>query len=324
VLTLFGATLVTFVISHLVPADVARLIGGDDASPEMVARIVRSGGLDQPVWRQYLIYLDHLAHGDLGVSIRTGRPVLGELLAVLPATAELAFAAFAIILVFSLVLGSLAALERDRLADQVIRVLSALSISTPTFWLGLLLIALFSAKLGWLPLGDRLDESLTPAPSVTGLLTVDGLIAGRLDVVVDALRHLVLPAMTLAIGATGASTRLVRASLLEILSADYVRRARSAGFSEWVVLTRYALPNALVPFVTTMGLLLADLLGGAVVTEIIFGWPGVGAYTIDAIAGLDYPAIMGFTLFAAAVYALANMAVDVACGLLDPRAGAGR
>jgi peptide/nickel transport system permease protein len=320
VLTLLGTSLVTFVISHLVPSDTARLIAGDGASEAVVAGIRAKLGLDQPLWTQYAVYLSQLGRGDLGVSIRTGEPVLAELLRAAPATFELAAVAFTLIVVFSLGLGCLAALNRDRFADQIIRIVSALAISTPTFWTSLLLIGLFGAALGWSPLGGRIDPDLPPIPSLTGFLTIDAILRGRPDVLISALGHLILPAITLAVASSGAAVRLIRASLLEVLGQDYIRRARSGGLSEWVVLTRYALPNALLPFITTLGLTLADLLGGAVVTEMIFSWPGLGSYTLAAIAGLDFPAIMGFTVLAAAVYALANLFVDLLNGFLDPRA----
>lgn len=319
-LAFIGATLVTFVISHLIPSDVARMIAGDGASPQVLAHIRQTLGLDEPLWKQYLIYLAHLVHGDLGVSIRTGEPVAVELARAIPATAELALAAFALIVVLSLGLGCAAALRRDGPLDHAVRMFSSLAVSTPTFWTGLLLIGLFSAALGWLPSTGRLSPDLAEAPRITGLVTLDAILTGRPDVLLDALAHLALPAITLALAFSGASIRLVRASMLEVLSADYVRRARAAGLSEWMVVTRYALPNALIPFVTTLGIGLADLLAGAVITESIFGWPGLGSYTLGAIAGLDFPAIMGFTLFAALAYSSANIMVEGIVGALDPRA----
>lgn len=316
---LLGVSIITFVIAQLVPTDVARLVAGDHASPAIIARVRAELGLDRPIWVQYGLYLGRLLHCDLGISIRSGRSVADELLERLPATIELAVAAFAMIMALGLSLGIAAALGARRWPDHLIRTFSTIAISAPTFWTGVLMLAIFFGWLGWLPPGGRLDPDLLDAPSITGLYVFDGLITGRLDVVGDALRHLALPAITLALASSGSAIRLVRASMLDVLHEDYVRRARAAGLSEATVVLRYALPTALVPFVTTMALYLADLLAGAVVTEIIFGWPGLGSYTLEAIAGLDFPAIMGFTLLAAVFYTIANQLVDLVYGLLDPR-----
>lgn len=319
VLVLLGVSIITFVIAQMVPNDTARLIAGDLASDARVAEVRSELGLDRPLPVQYLSYMARLANGDLGLSIRSGRPVAEELAEALPATVELAAVAFAMILVAGLVLGSLSALTAGRWPDYLIRLLSTLAISAPTFWIGLVLLAIFFGSLDWLPSGGRVGPELMSPPAVTGLYLVDGALAGEWQVVGDALAHLLLPAITLALAASGAAARLVRASLLEVLQEDYVRRARASGLSEWTILTRYALPNALVPFLTTSAILLADLLGGAVVTEAIFSWPGLGSYTLEAVAGLDFPAIMGFTLLAAVFYSAANLAVDLLYGVLDPR-----
>lgn len=316
---LLGVSVITFVIAQLVPTDVARLVAGDHASPEIIARVRVELGLDRPIWVQYGLYLDRLLHGDLGTSIRSGRAVADELMERLPATIELALSSFVLIVGLGLSLGIAGALGARRWADHLIRTLSTIAISAPTFWTGVLLLAIFFGWLNWLPPGGRLDSDLLDAPVVTGLYIVDGLITGRLDVVGNALRHLLLPAATLALASSGSAIRLVRASMLDVLHEDYVRRARAAGLSESTVVLRYALPTALVPFVTAMALYLADLLAGAVVTEIIFGWPGLGSYTLEAVAGLDFPAIMGFTLLAALFYTIANQLVDLIYGLLDPR-----
>lgn len=316
---LIGVSIITFAIAQLVPTDVARLVAGDHASPEVLARIRVELGLDRPVWVQYGLYVDRLLHGDLGTSIRSGRPVADELMERLPATVELALSSFAMIVAAGLSLGVAAALGARRWPDHLIRTLSTIAISAPTFWIGVVLLAIFFGALGWLPPGGRLDPGLLDAPSVTRLYVLDGLLTGRLDLVGDALAHLALPAATLALASSGSAIRLVRASMLDVLHEDYVRRARAAGLGEATVVLRYALPTALIPFVTAMALYLADLLAGAVVTEIIFGWPGLGSYTLEAIAGLDFPAIMGFTLLAAVFYTVANQLVDLIYGLLDPR-----
>ncbi|MBU6166072.1 MAG: ABC transporter permease [Alphaproteobacteria bacterium] len=318
---LLGVSVVTFVITQLVPSDTARLVAGDLASEARVAEIRQELGLDRPLPVQYATYMQRLARGDLGVSIRSGRPVAEELAEALPATVELALLAFVIILINGLLLGSLAALAAGRWPDHLIRLLSTMMISAPTFWIGLVLIALCFGQLDLLPAGGRLSPELVPPVAITGLYGLDAMLAGQWRLAGDVVTHLLMPALTLALAASGSAARLVRASLLEVLQEDHVRRARVAGLSEWVVLTRYALPNALVPFITTAAILLADLLGGAVVTEAIFSWPGLGSYTLEAVAGLDFPAIMGFTLLAALFYAAANLVVDVLYGVVDPRLG---
>lgn len=320
---LLGVSVITFVIAQLVPTDVARLVAGDHASPAIIARVRAELGLDRPIWVQYGLYLDRLLHGDLGTSIRSGRAISDELMERLPATIELAFASLALIVALGLSLGVAAALGARRWADHLIRTISTVAISAPTFWTGVLLLAIFFGWLDWLPPGGRIDPDLLGDPGLTGLYIVDGLIAERLDIVGSALLHLALPAITLALASSGSAIRLVRASMLDVLQEDYVRRARAAGLREATVVLRYALPTALVPFVTAMALYLADLLAGAVVTEIIFGWPGLGSYTLEAIAGLDFPAIMGFTLLAAVFYTIANQIVDLIYGLLDPRLRSG-
>ncbi|MBU6407227.1 MAG: ABC transporter permease [Alphaproteobacteria bacterium] len=318
-LTLIGAVVVTFIIARLIPADPARLIAGDGASERVIAQIRAEYGLDKPVTTQFVQYLSDLAHGNLGLSLRSGEPVLNELLRVAPATFELALAALILIVLFGMALGSWSALTKDRLSDQLIRALSAIAISTPTFWTAMFFVLVFAAALSWAPLNGRFDPTLPALPQVTGLRTLDALLSGRLDAFGDALAHLILPAATLAFANIGLTTRLVRTAMLDTLTQDYVRRARSAGLSEWKVITAYALPNAMIPFLTATGLMFADLIVGAIITEMIFGWPGLGAYTLEAIAGLDFPAIMGFTVFAALIYAFVNALIDIANGVIDPR-----
>lgn len=319
-MVLLGTTIVTFLIMNFVPSDPARLIAGEHASPTVVAQIRERLGLDQPLWQQYFGYLDRLASGDFGTSIRSGRPVLEELLQALPATLELALAALIVIVVVGVGLGTLAAIRRDSFIDQSVRALGAIAISAPTFWTGILLLGVFFATLGWLPGGGRISVEYEQLPRVTGMLTVDAVLAANGAAFMDAVRHLALPASTLALASTGASVRLVRASVLEVMNDEHVRRARAAGLPEYVVITRYVLPTALLPFVTTLGLYMADLMSGAIVTEMIFGWPGLGTYAMEAIAGLDFAAIMGFTVLVALIYSIANLAVDLTLVALDPRA----
>jgi peptide/nickel transport system permease protein len=317
---MLGVLVVTFFVSHLIPTDVARLIAGNQASEEVVTALRTRMGLDQPLPVQFWRYLQQLAQGDLGLSTRTQQPVAHELAGLFPATAELALCALLITVAVALPLGLLSALRRDSALDQVVRVLSLIGISVPTFWAGLLLIQVFYGALGWLPSGGRIDPRLAGlVPNVTGLMLIDTVLAARWDAFVDVLAHLVLPAGTLALHTIGGIARLVRAATLEALGEDHVRTARAAGLPGRRILGSYVMPHMLLPVVTALGLSLAHLLGGAVVTEIVFSWPGVGSHTIEAIAALDFPTIMGFTLLASLVYTLANLGVDLAYLWIDPR-----
>lgn len=317
-LVLLGVSAITFAISHLIPTDVARMIAGDFASEEAVAAIREELGLNQPIWRQYLIYLNALLSGDLGVSIQTGQPVLSDLLRYLPATVELAIMALLLAVIIGVPLGVIAAVYNGRWPDHVARIFSLIGISTPSFWLGLMLVFFFYGVLGWLPAGGRMAAEHFGFPPVTGFYLIDSIIVGNFSLFLDVLLHLALPSLSLAFLLMGGFVRLIRASMLVTLREDYIRTVRAAGVGNWRIITKHALPNALVPFVTALGLSLANLLTGAVVTEAIFMWPGMGSYILDAAAALDFPAIMGFTVIAAVIYVFANFAVDIVYLRLDP------
>lgn len=319
VFVLLGVTLLTFVISRVIPGDPALLMAGPDATPDIVEKVRHLYGLDRPLPEQYLGYVEGVLRGDFGTSITTSRPVGQELAAYLPATVELMFCAMILSLVLGIGLGVAAALNRDRPIDHVIRVVSVAGISTPSFWLALLLLLLFYGVLGWAPGPGRLDMSLDLPDPVTGFLLIDSLLAGRADIFSNALAHLALPAVTLAILQVGGAMRLVRGAMIEVLSEDYIRTARAYGLSRAKVVLRYALPNALIPFLTVFGLELAGLIFGSVVIESIFGWPGIGAYVLQAIFGLDFPVIMGFTFMATVAYVTANLLVDLLHAAIDPR-----
>lgn len=321
VLALLGVSAITFAISYLIPTDVARMIAGDFASEETVAAIREELGLNRPMWAQYLIYMRNLLSGDFGVSIQTGQAILGDLLFYLPATAELALSALFLAVIVGVPLGVVSAIYEGRWPDHVIRFFSLVGISTPSFWLGLMLVLLFYGVLGWLPAGGRLPPEHFALTAVTGFYTIDALLAGDIDLFVDVLRHLALPSLSLTFLLMGGFVRLIRAGMLETLREDYIRTVRAAGVGHWRVVIRHALPNALIPFVTALGLSLANLLTGAVVTEVIFMWPGMGSYILEAASALDFPVIMGFTVIAAVIYVLANFVVDLAYIRLDPAQG---
>jgi peptide/nickel transport system permease protein len=319
VFVVFGVSVVTFAISHLIPGDPARMMAGERASDEVVAHMRAVLGLDRPLVTQYVSYVAGLLHGDLGISIRTGRPVAEDIRIFFPATIELAVAALLFATLLGIPLGVLSAVAKDRAIDQVTRTLSVTGISTPAFWLGLLLIYVFYGQIGILPGSGRIDSELTPPPTVTGFYTVDALFAGDGTALWSALVHLVLPALTLGFLNLGIVTRQVRSSMLEVMQEDYIRTARASGLSRRRILFDHALRNALIPSVTMIGLTFGDLLYGAVLTETVFGWPGMGNYVVQSITALDFPAIMGFTVVASTAYVLLNLLVDLLYMALDPQ-----
>ena len=320
-LVVFGVSLITFTISHLIPGDPARLIAGDRASDALVAGIRHQLGLDLPLYQQYGRYVLDLVQCDLGTSIRTNRPVLEDLQAFFPATLELALVALFLAIVVGVPLGVLSAVYHNRAIDQIARTLAVTGISTPAFWLGLGAIVLFYGHLGWLPGGGRLSEGLTPPSTITGFYLIDSLLAGNFSLFVDALKHLILPAATLGFVTLGVISRQIRSAMLDQLGEDYIRTARAYGLSKWTVILRHALPNALIPSVTVLGLTLGDLLYGAVLTETVFAWPGMGAYVVKSIQSLDFPAVMGFAILVSFIYVLLNMAIDLLYRVIDPRIG---
>lgn len=320
-LVVFGVSLITFVISHLIPGDPARLIAGDRASDAIVAHIRHQLGLDLPLYQQYGHYMLDLFHGNLGTSIRTSRPVLEDLQAYFPATLELALSALLLSIFIGVPLGVLSAVYHNRWVDQLARTLAVAGISTPAFWLGLGLIVLFYGHLGWLPGGGRLDEGLEPPRTITGFYLIDSLLAGNREQFSSALQHLIMPAVTLGFVNLGVVARQIRSAMLEQLGEDYIRTARAYGLSRWTVILRHALPNALIPSVTVLGLALGDLLYGAVLTETVFAWPGMGAYVVKSIQSLDFPAVMGFAILVSFVYVLLNMVIDLLYRVIDPRIG---
>ena len=319
VLVVFGVSVVTFVISHMIPGDPARMMAGERASNEVVAQMRISLGLDRPIYEQYLTYARNLLTGDFGLSIRTQRPVLDDLIRFFPATIELALAALVFAIALGVPLGVISAVAKDRFIDQVTRTISVTGISTPAFWLGLLMIYLFYGRLGILPGSGRIDSALTPTPFVTGFYTLDALLAGDGRAFVSALQHLVLPGLTLGFLHLGVVTRQIRSAMLEVLGEDYIRTARASGLSRRRIIFDHALRNALIPSVTMIGLAFGDLLYGAVLTETVYAWPGMGNYVVQSISALDFPAIMGFTVIASTAYVLLNLVVDLTYMLLDPQ-----
>lgn len=318
-LTVLGAATVTFFLATVVPADPARAALGPDANEAQVANYRRERGLDQPIVVQYGRYLVALLRGDFGTSIVTRTPVIEDLARFVPATVELLIPSLLLAVVVGFVLGVASAFYRGGWVDQAARFLSLLGLSMPVFWLGLVLQLVFFRALGWLPAGGRLANVMSPPPFVTGFYTIDSALAGRWDLFVSSVEHLVLPSVSLASLTLGIVARMTRSSLLDVMSSNYVRTARSKGLREGTVLWKHALRNALVPIVTVIGLRLGQMFSGAVLTETVFAWPGVGRYAYTALRQLDFPVVMAFTVWATFVYALVNLLVDLSYTLIDPR-----
>lgn len=319
IFVIFGVSLITFSISHLIPGDPARLIAGDRATEEIVAAMRQDLGLDRPLPEQYFRYISGLFQGDLGTSIRTGRPVLEDISAFLPATLELIILALGFSVVLGVPLGVASAVWRNGIIDQIARTFAVVGISTPAFWLGLLVLMFFYGQLGWFPSGGRIDAIYGAPASITGFYTLDALLTGNIASLKSAFWHLTLPALTLGFVHVGVIARQIRSAMLDQLSEDYIRTARAGGVSPTGVVMRHALPNAAIPSVTVLGLAFGDLLYGAVLTETIFAWPGMGAYVVNSIQALDFPAVMGFTVVVSFAYVLVNLVVDLTYIALDPR-----
>ena len=315
------ATLVVFLIATQVPGDPVLAQLGDLAAsdPQMVARYRARWGLDQPLWVQYWVFIKGIANGDLGVSISTQRPVMDDIRQYAPATLELATISFLLALVVGVPLGVLAAIRRDTWIDNLARFISLAGVSSPTFWLAFIMLALFYGGLQIAPGPGRIDLSVMTPPSVTGLYLIDAALAGDWEAWRNVAAHLILPSIVLASGTLGLITRTTRASMLEAMTQDYVRVARAKGLPERKIVIGHLLPNALIPVVTLGGLAYAVLLTGAVMTETIFSWPGLGRYTFRSAVALAFPGIMGITLVVAVVYLAINLLTDLSYALLDPR-----
>jgi peptide/nickel transport system permease protein len=321
VLLAVGITLVVFVLTQLVPSSAVATNLGEQAAgdPAAVAAFKAHYGLDKPLPVRYWLYLEHLVQGDLGQSSLTHDAVTHDLGQFIPATAELALYSIVIAAVFGIAFGVIAAMRRNRPTDHVLRVVSLGGISMPTFWIALVALYLGFFKLGWFPGAERLDPGVNPPPHKSGLYTIDALLAGQWGLFVQALHHLVLPALVLAAFNVSLLTRYTRSAVLEVIGNDYVRAARAKGLPERVVVTRYILRAALPSVVTVLGLVFANVLTGAVLVEKIFSWPGIGQYAYQAAVHLDVPAIAGVSLFVAIVYITVNFIVDVLYGVIDPR-----
>lgn len=321
ILLIWGVTVVTFLMTNLVPTDPVAAILGDRAAadPEIVAQTRDRLGLDQPLIVQYITYLGNLLHGDLGVSNQTRVPVLESIGQVFPASIELGIGAILLSVIIGLLLGLLSALKQNTIVDHAIRTLSLIGISAPTFWIAAVGYFVFFFKLRVVGGAGRLDPWLTPPPRVTGLYTVDSLLAGQMATFTNALGHLILPSCVLALFTIGLLTRFSRSSVLDIIKLDYVTAARAKGLAPRTVVFKYIFRGALVPVITVVGLAFGSLLSGAVLTETVFAWNGLGQYAYRGATTLDLPVIMGVGLVIGIVYIIVNFVVDLIYGFVDPR-----
>jgi peptide/nickel transport system permease protein len=320
-LLLLGVSVMVFLISHLAPSNpvAANLSQTALNDPEIVAAYMAKWGLDKPIHEQYLIYAGNLLKGDFGASIRTGRPVLSDLLHYFPATLELSVFAMLFAVVLGVLFGVLSAVFQNKPIDQVLRAISVSGVSLPSFWFALLVMSVFCGRLKWFPSGGRVNPRLYNPTGGTGLYVIDAVLWGNGAMLGDALAHLVLPALVLGFFTMGLIARQTRSNLLEAMSMDYIRTARSKGMDEQRVVTRHALHNALIPVITVSGMGFCNLLGGMVFVEKIFSWPGIGQYAYLSATTLDFPAICGVSLFIAATYLVLNLIIDLLYGVIDPR-----
>lgn len=319
VLMLVGLLAITFTISHVAPGDPASLAAGPDATKEMVENIRRQYGLDKPLREQFAIYASGVLEGDFGRSVRTSRDVGADLLRYFPATFELVTFSILIACALGIPLGMLAALFHNGWVDHATRILSVSGMALPMFWLGLMLQLLIALEWGLLPLGGRLDLMTEPPSFVTGMYLIDSLLVGRWDVFGDAFAHLILPATALCFPALASIMRVNRAEMLEALNQDYVTGARAMGISEWRIVCLYALKNALIPTLAMIGLRYGWMLGGTVLVESVFDWPGIGLYAVQSAVSSDFQPIMGVTLLIGLNFMLANLLVDILYAWIDPR-----
>jgi len=327
IFVLFGLSVITFGLSHIIPGDPARLMAGPRAGKSAVEKIREQYGLNDPwicVYRwgvcgQYVTYVGNLVHGDFGTSFTTRRPVSEDLKRYLPATIELGAIAFVMSTLIGVPLGVLSSVRRDKLPDHVARFISISGLALPVFWLAIMAQFVFFGRLGWLPDGARIPIGTDPPPTVTGMYTIDSLLAGDWELFRQSVVHLAMPATVLAYGSLAIVTRMVRGGMLEVLNQDYIRTARAKGIAPRAVIFGHAVKNAMLPTVTSLGLQIGLLLSGAFLVEIVFSWPGIGRYAVEAIQRLDYNATMATTLVIALIFVLMNLVVDILYLFLDPR-----
>jgi peptide/nickel transport system permease protein len=317
--SLFGLLVLTFLLIRLMPSDPAVVMAGDAATPAQIQQIRHQYGLDRPLWEQFVIYTGKAVRLDFGESAFSHRAVSLDIAQRLPATLELTFAALALSVLLGVPLGVFAALRYNQWPDFALRMLSVFGVAVAAFWVAIMLQLLFAMRLGWLPLRGELSVSIPPPVRVTGSLLLDSLLTGRFDALRDALAHLVLPAVTLALGGLATIVRFTRAGVLDTLQQDFVTYERAMGYRRTRLIWRYVLRNSVTATITQIGLLFGGLIAGGVVVEAIYDWPGIGSYTVNAILTGDHQVMLAVTLMIGAVYAAVNILTDVVHGLVDPR-----
>ncbi len=317
---LFGIVLITFLLTRALPGDPAAFFAGPSGTQEAVAEVREKLGLNKSLPEQFWIYLKSLSQGDLGNALSTGQPVAKELITRLPASLELVLASLLFAVVIAIPLGIAAARHPNSWIDHACRLITTAGVSLPTFFTGLLLAYVFYFLLGWAPSPiGRLDPYLSAPSSITGFYTIDSLLTGNVTVFIASAKQMILPVLTLGIFVLAPLARMTRASMLAVLSADFVRTARASGLSHTTVLVRYAFRNALLPVITTLGMVFSFLLGMSVIVEKVFAWPGVGSFALEALVASDYAPVQGFVLTMAVLYTLLNLLIDVLYVVIDPR-----
>ncbi len=318
--SLIGVVIVTFLLTRVLPGDPAAYFAGPAATPQAIAEVRHKLGFDQSLPQQFVRYIKDLAHGDLGTSLTTGQPVINDIRSRLPASAELTLLGLLVAMAIAVPLGILAAVRQGSFIDHACRVVATAGVSLPVFFTGLLLVYAFYFLLGWSPSPiGRLDVFFTPPPQITGFYLIDSLIARDFTLFRASLATLILPAATLAIFSLAPITRMTRAAMLSVLASDFVRTARASGLAPYRVIITYAFRNAMLPVVTTLGMVFSFLLGANVLVEKVFAWPGIGSYAVEALIGSDYAPVQGFVLAMAILYVLLNLAIDMLYGVIDPR-----
>lgn len=320
---LLGVSLLVFISVRLIPGDPAQVMLGERATPEAIERLRDQLGLNKPLYQQYFVYITNILKGDFGTSIVTNNSVMSEVMVKFPATIELSFFSMIIAVVIGVGSGILAAVYRNSWIDNIVMVGALTGVSMPIFWLGLILMLVFSSYLDLFPFSGRIDITSDIEP-ITNFYLIDTLLRGDFEAFGDVINHLILPAFTLSTVPTAIIARMTRASMLEVLNQDYVRTAYAKGVHKFKVIMYHALKNALIPIVTITGLQLGLLLSGAVLTETVFSWNGLGSYVVNAVSSRDFPVIQGCVLIFAAVFVLVNLFVDLSYFIIDPRVRDGK
>ena len=318
--TLIGVVIVTFLLTRVLPGDPAVYFAGPAATPDSIAEIRKGLGLDKTLPEQFVRYVNDLAHGNFGNSLSTGRPVATEITSRLPASAELTLLGLILSLAIAVPLGILAAVKQGSWIDHTCRIVATAGVSLPVFFTGLLLVYVFYYQLGWSPAPvGRLDAFATAPPDITGFYLIDSLVTGNFETFRAAFSQLILPAGTLAIFSLAPIARMTRASMLAVLASEFVRTARASGLDDRTVIITYAFRNAMLPVVTTLGMVFSFLLGANVLVEKVFAWPGIGSYAVEALLQSDFAPVQGFVLAMAVLYVALNLLIDMLYGVIDPR-----